>query len=157
MRDFDSARAQWRSAWFSSSIFWQLKHSSQQSVATPLVLIGFWQFSVFASVRASVFQFFKLMAGEEVGVAEPSARERALQKLDALGLPGKLCEGHAVFQRVVAGAGGGNQIQAGNLNTSDFAVLLDDRQAGFARRRNVLKNENNSCLCRRCPQFNGQS
>ena len=84
------------------------------------------------------FQFFKLMAGEEVGVAEPPPRERALQKLDALRLSGKFCEGHAVFQRVVAGAGGGNQIQTGILNATDFAVLSVDRQAGFARDRGLI-------------------
>jgi len=39
------------------------------------------------------------------------------------------------FLNVVAGANGGNQIQTGTLNASDFATLPDDGQAGFARHR----------------------
>ena len=74
------------SAWVSLSIFRQLKHSSQQSVAAPSVLTGFWQFKVLASVRASRFQIVKLVACEQISVPEPSARQRALQQLDALRL-----------------------------------------------------------------------
>jgi hypothetical protein len=41
------------------------------------------------------FQFFELIAGEQVGVAQPSAGERALKQLDAPRLFRKKFEGHA--------------------------------------------------------------
>jgi hypothetical protein len=46
------------------------------------------------------FEFFKLMAGEQIGVAEPPARQRTLQKLDALGLRGIIFESHAAVWRI---------------------------------------------------------
>jgi hypothetical protein len=45
------------------------------------------------------FEFLKLMAGEQVGVTQPPARQRALQKLDALGLRGKISKRHAAVWR----------------------------------------------------------
>jgi hypothetical protein len=41
------------------------------------------------------FQFFELIPGEQVGVAEPPAAERTLEQFDALRLFRKMFEGHA--------------------------------------------------------------
>jgi hypothetical protein len=41
------------------------------------------------------FEFFDLVAGKQVGMAEPAARERALQDLRAL-LAGEMFEGHGL-------------------------------------------------------------
>jgi hypothetical protein len=41
------------------------------------------------------------MAGEQVGVTQPPARQRALQKLDALGLRGKISKRHAAVWRKI--------------------------------------------------------
>jgi hypothetical protein len=46
------------------------------------------------------FELLKLMTGEQVGVTEPASGQRALQKLNPLGLPGKLCERHAIALRI---------------------------------------------------------
>ena len=43
------------------------------------------------------FEFFQMMAGEKIGVAETSTSERPLQELDALRLFGKIGEGHALL------------------------------------------------------------
>jgi len=43
------------------------------------------------------FEFFQMMAGEKIGVAKAAPRQRALQKLDALRLFGKIGEGHALL------------------------------------------------------------
>jgi hypothetical protein len=37
------------------------------------------------------------MAGEQISVTKPPARERALQKLDALGVGWEIFEGHGIF------------------------------------------------------------
>jgi hypothetical protein len=44
------------------------------------------------------FKFFKLVAGKQIGVAQPAARERALQERHAL-LVGELIERHATIKR----------------------------------------------------------
>jgi hypothetical protein len=41
------------------------------------------------------FEFLQLVTGEEVGMAEPSAGERALKQLHALRLPGEIFKRHA--------------------------------------------------------------
>jgi hypothetical protein len=48
----------------------------------------------FGQRAGQIFERFDLIAGEQVGVAQPPARQRALQKLDALGLVGNIFEGH---------------------------------------------------------------
>ena len=54
----------------------------------------------FGERAREVFEGFDLIAGEQVGMAQPAARQRALQKLHALGLRRKISEGHAAFCRI---------------------------------------------------------
>ena len=83
------------------------------------------------------FEFLKLMASEQIRVAEATARQRALQQLNALRLFGKVCESHCDFFESAAGdrrlPSDENQ-HFSTMNTSDVAHPANVRQAGVSRR-----------------------
>jgi hypothetical protein len=89
---------------------------------------GFDRMQAVESFRQSAgerFKFIQLLAGEQIRVTEPPARERTLQKLDALGLVGNIFEGHE-FRLV----GAGKKVRRDTMNPRNFASLPSYRQDG---------------------------
>ena len=98
MRDLDSGRAQWMSAWV---IVFNLPATQTGVAAIGRHAVRFDRILAvqgFGQRARERFQFFKLVAGEKISVPQPSARQRALQQLDALRLRGKLFESHCVLK-----------------------------------------------------------
>ena len=58
---------------------------------------GFPAIQGFGQGTGKGFQFLELIAGEQVSMAEPSTRERALEQFDALRLFSEMPEGHVCF------------------------------------------------------------
>jgi hypothetical protein len=90
MRDLDSGRAQWMSACVAWSILRQLRHSSQQSVAGSAGLAPDRILAIqsLGQRTGEGFQFFQLIAGKKVGMAEPTPGASA----GAIQLPAPVAE-----------------------------------------------------------------